>query len=210
MSYRIRGKKVLQAAERELQRLLAEAATNAEYDALPLLTRWAARIGALLNDADGGDDQSQPPKKSRRKTSKRRKPPSKSSGYPRFVREADNLVKIGWSKREGSEYEHKAPKEVVHAVVSSVARLGGSGRRFTMDEILPIEDLSGTEIPDYQSYLVLAWLRIAELVDGHGRRGYTISKDFELIDKVDDCWNRLANRTENSALHSLEGHHGSA
>ena len=85
--------------------------------------------------------------------------------------------------------------ETVEAVTTSVLRLGRGGERFTMEDILPVEDLGGDPVPHYQCYLILAWLRSIQLVERHGRLGYSVARKIDLTDAVEDCWNRLASRS---------------
>ena len=50
-----------------------------------------------------------------------------------------------------------------------------------MEENLPLKDpADGTEIPTYQVYLCLAWLRQAKLVEQHGRQGYSLPDSAHL------------------------------
>lgn len=192
----VNGKKVLLDAEQALQRLLADAATSGDYDAIRILGNLASELAKLGEMCSGTGDKIRPPTSKRVKSTKAsRRKKGNSSGYPRFVRDEDELVKIGWSKKEGSEYEHKAQKDVVRTIVASISRAGRQGSRFSMDAILPLKKLDGTPIPDYQSYLILAWLRSAQLVQQHGRLGYTIRQGIDLADEAEDCWNRLASRS---------------
>ncbi len=192
-----RAKKVLKKAEEDLQRAIADAATKGDYQSLPTLTYWAQALAELLDsDAGAAAPQATPssPRRKPRNSTKRSKIRD-AGGYPKFVRDDDFLVKIGWSKRDGSEYEHKARKDVLRAVVASISRAGQRGKRFTMEEILPIANLDGSSIPDYQAYLIVAWLRSIELLAQHGRLGYTTPQQLNLSDAVDSCWNRLASRS---------------
>lgn len=196
-----RGKRALQKAEEALQQIIADAATNGDYQSLPTLTRWVRTLADLL-DLDAGAAAPEavlPSSRLKPKRSTNRSKIKKANGYPRFVRDEDCLVKIGWSKRDNSEYEHKARKDVMRAVVASISRAGQRGERFTMEEVLPINNLDGTSIPDYQTYLILAWLRSIELVAQHGRLGYTTPQQLDLSDAVEDCWNRLASRSTTNA-----------
>jgi len=118
---------------------------------------------------------------------------SKLGRYPRFLREGDNLVKIGWSKSETAEYEHKSPKRVVALLCDSLT--GTNGKRITMENVLPLTDpANGSPIPDYQAYLCLAWLRSAGLVNQHGRQGYSVPKGVDLEKSVEAQWANLLTR----------------
>lgn len=195
------GQKILRKAEQSLQQLLAEAATTGDYEGVSVLSLWAQGVATLLKHVepdtptplrsiDVGRGPTAKPRSVRPKLQRKR-----GTGYPQFVRDEDFLVKIGWSKRDRSEYEHKAPRHAVQAVVSSLSRAGRDGKRFSMEAVLPLAHLDGSAIPDYQCYLILAWLRSIELVMQHGRVGYTIPGNIDLFDAVEDCWKRLARRT---------------
>ncbi|MCH8045938.1 MAG: hypothetical protein IID44_19670 [Planctomycetes bacterium] len=194
-----KGEQVLRDAETALQHLMAEAATNGEYDSLPTLAGWAQRVGKLPDEPEDSRRASRrvvgksagTNSNSAQKSMRKRR----SAEYPKFVRDDNNLVKIGWSKTDRSEYEHKASRQTVQAIASSIFRLGRTGDRFAMEDVLPVEDLGGDQIPNYQCYLTLAWLRSIQLVERHGRLGYTIAKGIDHVEAVDDCWSRLANRS---------------
>ena len=47
----------------------------------------------------------------------------KASPYPKFLREGDALLKLGWSRKSRSEYEHRAPREAVLAVAERIAEV---------------------------------------------------------------------------------------
>ncbi len=60
-------------------------------------------------------------------------------------------------------------------VANALERAGQGGGRITMDAVLPINDPEdGMEVPTYQIYVVVAWLRAEELIVQHGRQGYTV------------------------------------
>jgi hypothetical protein len=119
--------------------------------------------------------------------------------YPRYQRDGDRLVKIGWSKKNRSEYEHKAPFDVIAAFCSGLrAALPSSGSRsFMMDDVLPLEGVNEENIPDYQAYLVLGWLRRLGVVEKTGRHSYTLVEPSWLNDGLEDAWANLADPPEN-------------
>jgi hypothetical protein len=84
------------------------------------------------------------------------------------------LVKIGWSKSDRKEYQHRAAHDLL--VELRQALLDASKRRklFTMGALEPQLSSSGT--PGYQAYVWLAWLRAEGLVKQHGRQGYSVVK----------------------------------
>ncbi len=118
---------------------------------------------------------------------------NKLGQYPRFVREGDNLVKIGWSKSQRAEYEHKSPKRLLPVLCESLT--SANGKRIMMDKVLPLKDpATGSVFPDYQSYVCLAWLKLGGLVIQHGRQGYSLPKGIELEKSVETLWANLLNR----------------
>jgi hypothetical protein len=120
---------------------------------------------------------------------------SQAGNYPRFLRDGNALVKIGWSKKEKKRYEHKAPKPVLDLLVASLSTAGRDGLRFIFDDLLPLsEPGDGAEVPSYQAYLCLAWLRSEQLVEQHGRQGYSIRRPDQLTASVEEHWGRLARR----------------
>ena len=166
------GKSMVIGLVRELEgrmrELLAEAASRGEYGDLPLLTGVASSLGELSRSMENGSLQvrsrgkgSSPPGTARsptgKKHAKRRSRKSrKKAGYPKYFRQSDNLVKIGYSRKRG-EYTHRAPRKAVMVVVDAVARSGAGGRLFATDEFMPVTDPTGeVDVLSYQSYIVLA------------------------------------------------------
>jgi hypothetical protein len=98
-------------------------------------------------------------------------------------------VKVGWSKTERAEYEHKAPRRVIDALAAAIARRSGNGKLFTAEELFPLNDpQDASEIPAYQAYVALAWLKSAALVKQHGRRGYSTKKGANVTDGASALW----------------------
>lgn len=109
--------------------------------------------------------------------------------YPCFEREGDRLIKMGWSKRDRRAYEHRAPRDAVFVFASRLAARAGGGRSFTMDELLPLTDEQGREIPSYQAYLALAWLRNAGVVERRGKDGYLLRNGTLESAQLTQLWN---------------------
>jgi hypothetical protein len=119
----------------------------------------------------------------------------KKPGYPKFLREGELLVKVGWSRREKQPYEHKAPRSVVSALVQALLRVGAGGKRFTTESLFPLKEPGdGSEIPVYQAYVTLALLRANGLIVQHGRQGYSLREEKDLTAAVDRLWNHLPAR----------------
>lgn len=181
---------ILRRCESELRHLLAAAAGAGDYDSVLKLTSWAKQLAFLAASASG-NTIAQKTGITIGTTSSKRSP--KRMEYPRFGRRGDSLVKVGWSKSEKKEYEHKALKRAVDVLISTLIRAGANGRIFKADDILPLADTGDdTEIPAYQVYLILAWLRNLGLIDQHGRQGYSIAKPKELSGVVESAWQALS------------------
>ena len=111
--------------------------------------------------------------------------------YPLFLRDGDRLVKIAWSKRERAEYEHRAPQRVIQILIDTVRKKKGEGKLFEATDILPMKDsATRQEIPSYQAYLALAWLRHVGLVSKKGRAGYVL-KAAASPERVAELWEVL-------------------
>lgn len=197
--------KVLETCEKGLRDLLSKAAAKGDYSEVIRLTSWAKVIRSLADDAQADHALvavaptgkhslgAQAETESRRliRTAAHRRKTNKPEGYPKFFRSEDELVKIGWSKRERAEYQHKAPYKVLNLLVRKLATVGAGGRMFAADDILPLTTDHGAEVPNYQGYLCLAWLRGEGLIESHGRQGYTITNSENLPKGVEERWQAL-------------------
>src|SRR5262249_9137760 len=96
--------------------------------------------------------------------------------YPKFVRRGDDLVKIGWSKRDRREYQHRAERAGLMPLCEALLNSSKHRRLFTMDLLERQLGKGDNAVPGYPTYLWLAWLRSAELVKQHGRKGYSVAK----------------------------------
>lgn len=177
--------KILAKCEGELRALVSTSASNGDYDAVLRITSWAKQISAFSSGGAIAAAERRPANTGQRKLANR-------ADYPRFARRGDQLVKIGWSKREKREYEHKAPRQAAMLLAKTAADVGRDGRIFQVNALLPLLDGDGSEIPDYQIYVVVAWWRSAGLLDQHGRQGYSIPEASRLSQAVESAWGRLA------------------
>lgn len=177
--------KVLTKCEADLRGLVASAADSGDYDAVLRITSFAKQIASMSGAAPAVAPEKRPITDVSKKSTVR-------ATYPRFLRRGDHLVKIGWSKRKKSEYEHKAPREAALVLARAAADVGKDGRIFPVDALSPfIAPKDGSEIPDYQVYLVIAWWRSAGLLDQHGRQGYSIPNSSQLQQAVESAWMKL-------------------
>jgi hypothetical protein len=198
---------LLETCEQGLRKLLADAAGTGDYVAVSRIADLAKAVAALA--AEGHSAQPTitaasvtPPKIGSARpggqmgmpTAGERRSRSSSDTYPKFFRRGDELVKVGWSKNDRKEYNHRAPRGVVDAVAAAIKQIGAKGRLFTGDEMLPLKDLTrGKSIPDYQAYVALAWLKDLGVVEQHGRRaGYSLVEEAPISGTIAASWPELA------------------
>jgi len=205
-----RATTVLEEAERGLFRIAAEAGEARAYGEAAALMEVARRIQEIAklmvpgwpgfeSESGGGSAYAGPkgsaPASSVLSVRLRSRKRARRSPYPQFFRDGDSLIKVGWSKAEGTAYEHKCPKRIIDILANECARVNGSGKRFTMDKILPLRGPdSGGDLPSYQAYVALAFLRHADLIQQHGRSGYSIPKPKTFIIDVATAWVRSKTR----------------
>lgn len=173
----------LKRCEDELRKLAAEAAAEGDYDTLARLGSTARTISEIARDwqtapqdqttADAvmpssGQSTGGGPSRGRAGRS------GASRGYPRFMRRGDELVKIGWSKSDRKEYQHRAAHNLLVALRQALLDSSKRRKLFTMDLLERQSSANGA--PGYQAYVWLAWLRSEGLVKQHGRQGYSVLK----------------------------------
>jgi hypothetical protein len=200
---------VLAECEKNLRRLVAEAVTEGDYTSVVRITDLAKAIAAL--GAEGRDDRARVADSSSEfaKTaaaathgampgangrSGRGRRGRGSDEYPKFFRRGDELLKVGWSKKDRKEYNHRAPRQAIDAVAVAVRLAGAKGKLFNGDALLPLKDpSSGAAVPDYQAYVALAWLKHLGVVEQRGRRaGYTLVPSKQIDSTITAAWPDLA------------------
>ena len=207
---------VIRNAERSLQKLISEALASNNYDAVGEIALLADKVANLLPKLEGSEGSaipvdvslSEPEKPVAIKTSddqqmssvlpvgsntgKRQKPrdAKKKVNYPAFVRDEDRLVKIGWSKKSKDEYEHRIPKDAVMGLLGRLNEVVDPKKIFDIDSLFPVRDSNGEEVPAYQVYAVIAWLRHISVIEKKGRDGYLISDKSTLGEKY-ELWESI-------------------
>lgn len=165
------------------------------------VARLAAGVARLLQKQDS--TTSRPPAPPLKRTRKRQvsgrqaaRGGKRETTYPRFERDGDKLVKVGWSKKNREAYEHRAPREAVIAFVRHLSSRVAAGEVFAMENVLPAPDVvGGGELPAYQAYLTLAWLRQVGVVDKKGRDGYVLRIEPLTNGELDRLWGELPTRS---------------
>jgi hypothetical protein len=205
MGFREDALTILQETELSLRELIERALSVQRYSEVADVARFAEAVSHLRRDSVGaalttqssilseGKEASQS-NSSVRSTKSSRSRPTKGSGFPRFERDGEKLVKIGWSKRDDRIYEHRAPRDVVFLVALSISAKVKPKAVFTMDQVLPVNDNDGNEVPSYQAYLGLAWLRSIGLIQKRGKEGYALTDGALDSAKLERLWNSIPER----------------
>lgn len=189
---------ILNKAEEELREAIAEAARSGDYRAVEVGRNVAVNIKELCERISGNgqittkyasitkgtEAKSQ---KKRKKVTRRSKP----AGLPRFEVRNGSLYKIGWSKKQRSEYSHKVPRSAYDAIANSMTKLANEGAGpFTAEVVIEKLNVSTEDmIPAYQVYVVLAALRSLDAISQVGREGYDIPMDISEMAK--DLWEKM-------------------
>ncbi len=199
-------KNVLRQTEDQLAVRLKEVVENRQYAAAAQLASVSEEVRAMVHSVESaaqppdpremrpsGDTESAAPRLAKAPVPTGPypgRPERRASGrYPRFVRSEGRLVKVGWSKRDQAEYEHRASEASVRAVVAAVREL--ESREFSMEELMPVYGRSGVEVPSYQVYLIVAWLRKIGAVQRAGRGGYVTVPEGLSTAAMEQHWRTL-------------------
>jgi hypothetical protein len=196
---------ILSHAHDELRELLGRALQDHSYDDVVRIARIAEQVSRLLDRngsattatysaaegvataADYGTSEGAEHVAAVRPSGR---PRSRHRTLPRFERDDDRLVKVAWSKRDRREYEHRAPREIVSFLLDAIRRNKGEGAVFESQHVLPLVE-NGREIPSYQAYLALAWLREEGIVKKKGRNGYILKPNTATSERIDELWQAL-------------------
>lgn len=197
-----RAKQILAESEMSLRRLIEEALRAQQYSIVAELAVLAEGVAKLLtghNLAPRPQSNSVSAIETRKlaKTATLRK-----RQFPYFEKEADRLIKVGWSKKNKAEYEHRATKETVVTVVRHLLACVADGKTFQADDVLPVPDIPNNgEIPSYQFYLTLAWLRSMDVLAKQSSDGYILRHSNLDEVNLEQLWAHLpirARRTTNN------------
>lgn len=197
---------IIKRAEEELRAHVQRALDEGRYADVAALARLAdglaqlATAEGLANGPAVRTPREASPRVSNQQVERRAvQAPTRSArgakAFPRFEREADKLVKIAWSKKDRSEYEHKAPLRVVNLLIDAIRSKKGEGSKFTTPDVLPlIDSKSRGEIPSYQSYLALGWLRHEGVIVKYGRDTYSLKPTAATAAHLKELWEALPSR----------------
>jgi len=189
---------ILDQCEQALRQSAGTALAAGDYDTARQIIAWAEHVAAMaavarsphLSPALPAPQSSAPPAAAGASSARPAKGRPPEDVYPRFLRRGDELVKIGWSKKDRKEYSHRAPRPALDAVLATLKRIASDGSGFTSDHLSLLKDPArGGVFPLYQVFVVLAWLRQLGLVKQHGKKGgYTLIPERPLDTTVAAAW----------------------
>ena len=192
--------RVLTHAEGQLVSRLHRAVKDREYSAAAELAAVSQSIRELIESVDGDVRVSQPAAPGgtfagleagdqgrRRSTDNAQYQAGKT--YPKFARNGDRLVKIGWSRKSRTEYVHRMPRSAVKTVASALCEMGA--KEFSMEGLTAALSDDAMAVPSYQVYLAVAWLRARGAVRKE-EPGIYVAFSERLTDiAVDEHWATL-------------------
>lgn len=187
MNVLAQAQRAIRNAETELRQLAADAVKAGEYENVLLLADWAKQLTGISGEIQ---PNGRPP--SSQESGDRRRENIEADDYPQFVRQGDSFVKVGWSKRKNGKYEHRAPRQVIIALIAAFSRAGARKRAVPVEALTPLRSQDNTSIPNYQVYVALSLLRAKGVVEQHGRQGYTLSPNLrDPLALAGELWNSL-------------------
>ena len=192
--------RVLTEAEQALSDLIAESLREQRFGEVQAIAALAERVTTALHT--GTIEKEPQPRvapspptppidgvaQPRRNQPRRR---GAKAVYPQFRRDGSDLIKLGWSRKKKKEYTHRAPSVVVAAVVEALTRQPVE-EPFSMGDLLASIAASGTDVPAYQVYVVIGWLKSVTAVSGNGRTRYRCDHAAISPGVFDNLWQSLS------------------
>jgi len=192
---------ILTKCESDLREVIVEAAQEGDYRSVDIAKTAAVNVhnvkarvknpAAKLETKPINDMSRHKRKKVSRKSSRLR--------YPKFEVKNETLIRIGWSKKERSEYTHKTPRAAFNRTVKVMAALAQNGAGpFMAEQIIEqVNHMESETVPSYQVYVVIGLLRKTEYIKQIGREGYSIPTD--ITQKAESVWGNLLRPTRVSS-----------
>jgi len=203
MSTREAARRILRDAETALRKVMQDGLREQRYKDVSEVAQLTDGVARLLGSnpsvtpysstTPSGTLERAAPQSSRPKSSNPRTVKNQDKAkYPRFEREGDRLIKVGWSKKHREEYEHRAPRDAVAAFARHLAGTVPEGHVFVVEDLMPVPGVNGDdEVPAYQVYLTLKWFQDVGAVEKKGRDGYVLRNGGLSESGVDDYWTAL-------------------
>ena len=179
-----KAKQVLHDAEGALQNLISEASAEKRYSDVKEIAELADRVAQLI--AGNSNQLSVPVSKPTIDQKSHEK-----NRYPKFCQDKDRLVKTGWSKTDRKEYKHHLPLEVVLAFLEHLNSSVSEAEVFDIDSLSSVKNAAGEDVPRYQVYVVVSWLKEAGVIKKKGREGYLICDKSVLDSELNELRRNL-------------------
>jgi hypothetical protein len=179
---------VIRTAEAALRSLLEQAVREHRYADVAAIAPLADSVAKLLRATaplPAPSSTLSPPPQAAPTGRKAARPT-----YPRFLRDGDKLVKIGWSKKSREEYEHRAPLAVATSLLAAIRSKVRDGELFAATDVIP-HRVGDDAMPDYQAYLALKWFHSEGIVTKHPRDRYSVEPGRIGPSGLDEYWLRL-------------------
>lgn len=194
------ARRIIAEAETGLRQLIEQAMREQRYGdvaEVALLADALARVAVTKQrpagsepnrfSADSRADLAPRARRVSAKATARRK-----AAFPRFERDGETLIKIGWSKKNRTAYQHRAPKETVLAFLRHLTTSAKPDKPFAVEDLMPVPDFgNGGEVPAYRVYLALAWLRHVDAIQKTGRNGYVLNPSAATPAAIQGYWSAL-------------------
>lgn len=189
---------LIEQTERDLRSLMERALGDQRYadvasvaplaEAIANLLRAGLEVPAIVPTARQGlPDHSLSTSPKSRDTGKA----ARGDKYPYFKKDGEKLVKVGWSKKDRREYEHRAPREAIFRMAAALKEAVPGGSVFSMETMLPLRGDDGNDLPSYQAYLALAWFRSIGIVEARGKEGYVFATGAVDRTNIQRLWKEI-------------------
>ena len=123
---------------------------------------------------------------------KERKQAKRRAVYPRYVRDGEILVRIGW-RRDREYLIAKLPKRCIEMVVSRALDVSDVDGNFKSDWITGLRDPQYGTISAVQIRFALAWLVSTEVID-RGEFGYAMIRKQTILKDIENRWKSVPKR----------------
>ena len=191
---------VLKGAEQSLRKLISQAALEQHYDEVAWIVELAKQVSEVRARNANASPQMTPSANTLEASntststaavtkSKRGTTTTKSGNYPRFRSQDYKLIKTGWSKKNKTEYEHRAPRDAVEKIFGVISQVSKYGS-FDVEAISPPATEGDELIPSYQIYLAIGWLRDSGYLEKCGRNEYAVADAAGEVD-FQSLWQNL-------------------
>lgn len=188
----------LRSCEAGLLEALVAGAKEGDYEAIDLARVAAEEIHALQARLTAQLPEEAPPKNDSRKApgsrgNNTRKRTKSRRNYPRFEVEDSTLIRIGWSKKRKAEYTQRIPRDSFESIVGGFADTAAAAEGPVSSDVIlgRIEEAVG-DVPTYQTYGVLKFLRDHEVIRQASRGEYAIPRD--VATRARATWKDVASR----------------